>query len=470
MGHPNSMNNSPTVTQGPIWTAVNPGTHPLGVAPSGPGSNFDPRREQVDVRSPPKIQQPTPMSHTNGPTTRLLRSKSITQPQQPHAPHNIAPGPPPLLPRVSYPPAPEPHPAPPATLPAAPPMAPRPYSPRKEMAMHLQTRFTGAMDKHQRSLDEIKACHAEMVGLLEDRNGIDSRWHEEHQKVLVERDHFRQKNDSLRAWGYDLQRGNLELQEFEKKYNEARSHLSAMEEENRRLREENKVVVQLQAKLNQREGQLANARKVLKENGFDEHGDRQSVGPGERRTRKELDDWVMERFVEGSKHEEELKNLVDGVESAGWKDLNGRLHTLKAYLNDMNREREHKEAEWKRYIGHLYGSQSPVLKAGMDDVGADADDEGDGDDAVNGTTGKKGTNYILHLCYEQKANYYQKISSRRNPPPRTLLVITEHRITPIPKRPPAPPPPPIKWTSMHELNIACIYCTTNTPLYILLFS
>ncbi|KAF8533598.1 hypothetical protein BDD12DRAFT_864409 [Trichophaea hybrida] len=349
MGHPNSMNNSPTVTQGPIWTAVNPGSHPpIGIAPAGPGNNFDPRREQVD---------------------------SITQPQPPHVPHNIAPGPPHYY-LVS------------AFL-QSPPMAPRPYSPRKEMAMHIQSRFTGAMDKHQRSLDEIKACHADMAGLLEDRNNIDSRWHEEHHKVMLERDRFRQNNDSLRAWGIDLQRGNLELQEYERKYHEARQLMSAMEEDNKRLREENRMAAQLEAKLKQRESQLANARKVLKENGFDEHGDRQSVGPGERRTRKELDDWVMERFVEGSKHEEELKALVDGVESAGWKDLNGRLHTLKVYLNDMNRERVHKEAEWKRYIGHLYGSQSPVLKAGMDDAGADADDEGDGNDAVNGTGGKK---------------------------------------------------------------------------------
>lgn len=257
--------------------------------------------------------------------------------------------------------------------------------------MHLQARLTGAIDKHQRSMDEIKACQAEMAGLLDERSHIDQRWHEEHQKVLLERDRLRSNNDKMRVWGEDLQRGNLELQEFKVKYHAAHDHITHVEEENRHLREELSSVQHIRNRLTDRESQLANARKALRENGFDQHGERSlSVGAGERRSRKELDDWVMDRFMAGSKHEEELKRLVDQVEGAGWKDLNGKLHTLKAYLNEMNKERGIKQKEWKRYIGRVYGSQSPSLEdSGMDDAGADADDEGDGNDVVK--IAEKGT-------------------------------------------------------------------------------
>ena len=251
------------------------------------------------------------------------------------------------------------------------------------MAMHLQARFTGALDKHQRSLDEIKVCQAEMAALIQDRSSIESRLQEEIQTLTMERDRLHVNNDALRTWGNDLQRGNLELQEYERRYKECTRHIGHMEEENRRLRADKSRMAD---KLLQREDQLANARKLLRENGFDKHGERpNSVGPGDRRSRKELDDLVRETFVVMSGHEEALTSLVDGVEAAGWKDLTGKFNKLRAQLNQMNSDRDLREREWKKSIGNFYGSQSPMPPPG-DDAGADADgeDNGEEDDKRNG--------------------------------------------------------------------------------------
>jgi chromosome segregation ATPase len=280
-------------------------------------------------------------------------------------------------------------------------MAPRPYHPHSDAARHLQVRFTGAIDQHLRSLDEIKACHAELAGMLQDRGEIDGRWQEEHQRILHERDRLRNNNEALRKWGDDLQRGNLELQEYEKRYHEARSHLAQMEEENRRLRHEAEATAQLRTKLSQRETQLANARKVLRENGFDEHGEKiAGIGDGERRNRKELHDWVMQYFRVAANQESELKALVDSVEGAGWKDLNGKVQMLKAYISEVGCERENKEDEWKRYIGPIYGSQSPIpAPIGGDDTGADADDEGE-EDGANANGARKGMFFFFSMLLE----------------------------------------------------------------------
>jgi hypothetical protein len=386
-GHP-PMNGSPIVEQpprAPVWNPVNHG--PSGqnnaMSPQGP-RNYDPRREKMDVRPPPQTQ---PQHHHEAPNTRVLRSKSITQ-QQPA--QNIAPAPPaPLQMRPAYPPA---HPAPPAALPAAPPMAPRPYHSHNDAARHLQARFTGAIDQHLRSLDEIKACQAELQGMLQDRGEIDGRWQEEHQRLLHERDRLRSDIVALRQWGQDLQQGNLELQQYENRYRETRNLYEQMEEENRRLRHEAEAAALLRTQLSQRETQLANARKVLRENGFDEHGEKiAGIGDGERRNRKELHDWVMQNFRVAANQESKLRSLVDSVEGAGWKELPGELQMLKAYVSDVARERENKEEEWKRYIGPIYGSQSPIpAPTGGDDTGADADDEGEGDDDANANGARKG--------------------------------------------------------------------------------
>jgi len=243
------------------------------------------------------------------------------------------------------------------------------------------------MEKHLRSLEELKGCTSEANAFIQNISGIDARWHEEAQNLAAERDNLLANNRDLRAWGDDLQRGNLELQQFERQYHDVSRHIAQLEDENRRLRSDAALVSQLKAELARREAQLANSRMVLRENGFDESGERaSSVGPGERRTRRELDDWVSRGYADACKHEKDLKVLVDSVESAGWKDLNGRLHTLKTYLAEMKREREQKEGEWKRYVGHIYGSQSPIPSS-VDDAGDDADDEEESKDITNGIKG-----------------------------------------------------------------------------------
>lgn len=247
------------------------------------------------------------------------------------------------------------------------------------------------MEKHQRSLDELKASTTEANAFIQSVSELHVRWHDEAQNLALERDNLLANNRDLRSWGDDLQRGNLELQQFERKFHEASRRVAQLEDENRRLQSDADLVSQLKATLARQEAQLADSRKVLRENGFDESGERvSSVGAGESRTRRELDAWVLRGYADACKHEKDLKALVDNVETAGWKDLNGRLHTLKSYLADMKREREQKEGEWKRCVGHFYGSQSPIPSRG-DDAGEDAGDRGDGKGTVNGTKGAPAT-------------------------------------------------------------------------------
>lgn len=387
-------------------------------AASGPGNTFDIRGEMPGRRTPPQPIQPSqsvtikheaPTNNITAPTTtttRMLRSKSISQQQQlqqkqqqqqqpPQTVHSIAPGPPPLQPRANYAPVQNHHPAPPAVLPAASPIGlHQQHHPQKDIAVLLQSRINSAMEKHLRSLEELKASTEDANAFIQNVSSHHVRWQEEVQNLAMERDTLLANNRDLRAWGDDLQRGNLELQQFERKFHDASRHIAQIEDENRRLRSDAELVSRLQANLAHREAQLANARMVLRQNGFDASGERaSSVGPGERRTRRELDEWVSRGYADACRHEKELKVLVDGVESAGWKDLNGRLHTLKAYLAEMKREREQKEGEWKRYIGHIYGSQSPIPPS-RDDAGDDADDEGEGKVIVNGIKGMFTSNQL----------------------------------------------------------------------------
>ena len=302
-----------------------------------------------------------------------------------------------------------------------------PYNPRKELTLHLQSRFQGALDAHQRSLDEIKACRSEMTTLLDEKSAINTRWHEEHQKLLTERDRLLQVTESLRAWGSDLQCGNLELQEFQRKYQDAHARLLALEDEHRRLRADHHALASqlsaptpapapapppapapVPAPAPARNQPSANGHANANVNGG---GDGHSNGTDQQQqqqqqqsrslSREELDNWVMERwFRDGAMHEGKLTALMDGIEGANWKDMHGRLHTLKAHLAEMHRERRLREAEWRRLVGRRSLSPLPPpppppplpklpLPPPPSDASADADgeagDKGDGrGDATDG--------------------------------------------------------------------------------------
>ena len=302
-----------------------------------------------------------------------------------------------------------------------------PYNPHKELTLHLQSRFQGALDAHQRSLDEIKACRSEMTTLLDEKSVISTHWHEEHQKLLVERDRLLQVTDSLRAWGSDLQCGNLELQEFQRKYQDAHSRLLALEDEHRRLRADHHALasqlsaptpiptpIPAPAPAPARNQPSANGHANANVNGGgDGHSDgtdqQQQQQQSRSMSKEELDNWVMERwFRDGAMHEGKLTALMDGIEGANWKDMHDRLHTLKAHLAEMHRERRLREAEWRRLVGRrslsplppppppppppLPKLPLPPPPSGADCAGADADGEADGKgdgkgDATGGANG-----------------------------------------------------------------------------------
>lgn len=206
---------------------------------------------------------------------------------------------------------------------------------------------------------------------MNERSDVDQRIHEEHANMLVERDRLRDDLQRMRTWGEDIQRGNLELQGFERGYRDYKERLIRADEYNSYL--QNSVISKLEANVRERDAELEKVRKVLDVNGLDVTGHRKtSFGAGNRKSKTELDDWVQDRFATESKHEGKLRELVDGVESAGWKDLPGKLQMLKMYLQDMHQERESKQSDWKRFISLVY----PVNCD--DEAGEDADDEGDG--------------------------------------------------------------------------------------------
>lgn len=351
---------------------------------------------RIDVRASPRTQKPT-SSNTHKESKRALRSKAASRPQspkqkqhvQPHSAqlspqqqlqtpqtrqqkqHSPAPlpviSPAPLQPRQNY-----------ISLPNTPSasstvsqIAPRQYPSHQDLTSQLQSRLNTAVEKHSRSIDEIRACHTEIATIMNERSDVDQRIHEEHANMLVERDRLRDDLQRMRTWGEDIQRGNLELQGFERGYRDYKERLIRADEYNSYL--QNSVISKLEANVRERDAELEKVRKVLDVNGLDVTGHRKtSFGAGNRKSKTELDDWVQDRFATESKHEGKLRELVDGVESAGWKDLPGKLQMLKMYLQDMHQERESKQSDWKRFISLVY----PVNCD--DEAGEDADDEGDG--------------------------------------------------------------------------------------------
>ena len=162
-------------------------------------------------------------------------------------------------------------------------------------------------------------------------------------------DRLRGNCNKLREWGDNLERGNLELQDYKRKYEDGYGHTLRLQDETRQLRADLDAA---HARIREREAQLANAHKALREHGFDAFGERSfDVGMGERKTREELDDWVRGLFSADFKREAEFKRLVDEVEIAGWKQLPGRLQTLKVFLDETSKERSAKKGEWSRVIG-----------------------------------------------------------------------------------------------------------------------
>lgn len=257
------------------------------------------------------------------------------------------------------------------------------------MAIHLQTRFSGAIDKQFSSLEEIRQIHKDMMGLLGEKSSSERRWQDENRSLVRDRDHLRDTVERYKQWNEDLQRGNLELQDFQLKYNDAKKLLQ--QEEQRAVHYETVVCRQLQEGISDRDRQISHLRKLLSDNGINEHGSRESSNAKEvpdslTRNREEINDWVEATFTTSKQQEEDLRGLVDGVEDAGLKDLNLRVLKLKSYLEKMKTERETKQHEWQnRFVStKAYANLSPRLR--QDDAGEDADHEGDGDDRVNGTS------------------------------------------------------------------------------------
>jgi hypothetical protein len=201
-----------------------------------------------------------------------------------------------------------------------------------------------------------------------------------------ERDELRQQIHRANAWIEELQRGNIELQSKDKEvrqWHDAYDH----EREGHLVATENLGIVE--ARLRQRDYQLENARKVIRENHLDEYGSPtpDSERDGGRRSRKELDEWVNQRFQTEAVQTRRLSQLVDEVENAGWKDVTTKLEVMRKFIRETDAERQEKMSEWPRLIGRIY-SPSPLPRSAspmppqqqtedtrMQDAGEDADDE-----------------------------------------------------------------------------------------------
>ncbi|KAI5805212.1 hypothetical protein EDC01DRAFT_627097 [Geopyxis carbonaria] len=353
----------------PMWNPVN-------TAPGGGGGPFAPKIEET--RSPPRLPSinPMPMQGPPGsappqslppmpPTSigRQIRRKSISM----HQPPVIAPAPPP--PQAQPPPPPRNY----------PPQMVRPYSPRRDISMHghLQNRFQNIVDKQIQGAEELRQCETDIFSYLNDKTTMERLLREDLHAMQVERDHFRESVERYKGWNEELQRGNLELQDFRTRYQKMKEQLHREQQEVHYISDQNR---QLAARLNDTEKELDTLRAAAKENGVG-RALRSTVPVLERgRDKREFDEWIHVKFAAEAVHEKELKKLVDECETAGWKDLHGRIHTLKAYLDGMCRERGFKQDEWRTMLGRVYGSQSPIMMYRPEEAADDADDECDAND------------------------------------------------------------------------------------------
>jgi predicted RNase H-like nuclease (RuvC/YqgF family) len=364
--HPHSAQDTPNIT--PTDTPKN--TYARVSSPNGPAAHLhNPAPQAVyphRVRSgqsgsPPREPLPAPMWTAVNPGPGQPQSQPPAPP-----PANYVPGPPPLpppplQPRTNYAPTPQatrPAPTPVGPPPVGPPsvpssLAPRPpYSPGRDMANHLQARLTSALEKQTRGVDELRQVQNEIHGLLNERHSAEQRRMEEHQAMMIEKNNLRDENGRLRSWGEDLQRGNLELQEFERRYQTSAKDISELREHNQYLRDNAALA---ERKIKDLESQLENIRKSG-HNNVTTNGSLTSV--------KDMDELVQSHFSTSAKHAAKLSLLVDDVESANSKDLSGRISTLKAYLGQVNEQRDIQKNEWKAVFSRIASSDGRAKEYG----------------------------------------------------------------------------------------------------------
>lgn len=201
----------------------------------------------------------------------------------------------------------------------------------------------------RRAYDVLRTLEMDFNSMANERAMAERHWAEERGAMRRECDDLRNEVMRYKTWLDELQRGNLELQEYRDKYERMRIDFQKEEQDNIFVQDS---VEKLEARLRVQEQQLANAHKALKDNGIDEYGSKSPiVEGGEHHTRKEIDLWVLSHIESQRRHEETLMNLVNDVEQAHWKDVSAKLVDMRNHIGSMSRERESKTTEWERIIG-----------------------------------------------------------------------------------------------------------------------
>lgn len=228
------------------------------------------------------------------------------------------------------------------------------------------------MDHHFHTTEEFRRLHSDIFSTVHtalDSAERDRAGQAERKALVEERENLIASANYWEKVTRELSTGNIELQHYKDDFESQQEAVHDLQRQNSALQAQ---LAQAEEKLRERNYQLANAQKVLRENGFDEHGSRcSSVDAGERKSRKELDEWFMERINRDVHNEKTLSALVDAVEGSGVRDMDRNLTSLRSYVTSMSVEREHRKEEWKRMAGILSdlqrGSTSPQPRIRPDD-------------------------------------------------------------------------------------------------------
>lgn len=325
----------------PMWNPVNPS--PSNFAAKGGKIAAKSERPSTVPPSSHKESQPQISPARPNPPPRILRSNSLTKGSAPPVPVLNGNAPPPLeSPEFRMPV--QRHPA--------------------EDEMNLEALRT----RHQEVLLKKSQLHEE-AGLLETEIANSER-------MMLTRQHemdvrrFRDveagyrselmkaqnEYDQLQQWSGEISRGNLQLQTMK----------TQLEDENRRLKDDkNAMVIELkkmEAKLTEMMGQSKESQDG--QSATPKTGQELVIAPnnGEPSLEKmEISSWLTTKFTKDAEKEEKLKRLVEDLNKAGWKDLEGKVHELVGFVNDMGAERQRQQAQWASKL--FVNGEIPSMKS-----------------------------------------------------------------------------------------------------------
>lgn len=317
-----------THPQTPMWNPVNPS--PSNFAAKGGKIAAKSERPSTVPPSSHKESQPQISPARPNPLPRVLRSNSVTKGSAP-----------PIIPVVNG------NVPPPSESPEfRGPHVQQRHPGDDEMNLEaLRTRLTDVVTKKAQLHDEMRILEAEIANNekvmalrqydLEIRRfqEIEASFRQEHGRLQTE-------YDDLKAWNAEISRGNLQLQNIK----------AQLEADNQRLQDNNNTMA---AEIQALSTKLAELReKMSKEsNGTPTPNPGQSSvsapdNRGSSSEKAELSSWLTAKFAKDAEKEEKLKRLVEDLNKAGWKDLEGRVQELVGFVNDMGAERQVQQAQW----------------------------------------------------------------------------------------------------------------------------